>query len=69
MSVTFETNAGKAITMVEGMRTHIDEVAERLAEANQKLAEVKEQAMVYRQKIKANFPPERWGRYGIPDKR
>lgn len=103
MSKTFETNAGKALTMVEGLRAHLDEVshlginsadldtleaeankaielirqvdamraevAERLASANQKLAEVKEQAMVYRQKIKANYPPEHWLRYGIQDKR
>ena len=45
------------------------EASEKLQEANEQLADVKELAMGYRQTIKNNFPMEQWEKFGISDKR
>ncbi|MBQ8839105.1 MAG: hypothetical protein IJ005_07280 [Bacteroidales bacterium] len=64
-----EAEAGKAIEMIREVDLLRQTVSEKLQAANEKLADVKELAMSYRQTIKSNFPPEKWEHFGIMDKR
>ncbi|MBQ3607632.1 MAG: hypothetical protein II991_04985 [Bacteroidales bacterium] len=64
-----EAEANKAIEMIQEVDDLRQTVSEKLHAANEKLADVKELAMGYRQTIKANFPIEQWEKFGIMDKR
>lgn len=64
-----ETEANKAIEMIQEVDALRQTVSEKLQAANEQLADVKELAMGYRQTIKNNFPPEQWEHFGIMDKR
>lgn len=64
-----EAEANKAIEMIKEVDALRLEASEKLQKANEQLADVKELAMGYRQTIKNNFPIEKWGYFGIMDKR
>ena len=64
-----ESNAKKAIDMNKEVDALRETVSEKLHKANEKLSEVKDLAMNYRKIIKMSFPQDKWGRYGIMDKR
>jgi len=66
---TLEAEANKAIEMIQEVDALRQTVSEKLQAANEKLADVKELAMGYRQTIKNNFPMEQWEKFGIMDKR
>ena len=66
---TLEAEAKKAIEMILEVDQLRLVVSEKLQAANEKLADVKELAMGYRQTIKSNFPMEKWEDFGIMDKR
>ncbi|MBQ7812575.1 MAG: hypothetical protein IJ394_08470 [Bacteroidales bacterium] len=66
---TLESEAKKAIEMIQEVDQLRQTVSEKLQAANEKLADVKELAMGYRQTIKNNFPMEKWEHFGIMDKR
>ena len=66
---TLEAEASKAIEMIREVDALRHTVSEKLLAANEKLADVKELAMGYRQTIKANFPIEQWEKFGVMDKR
>ena len=64
-----EAEANKAIEMIREVDALRQTASEKLQLANEKLSEVKELAMGYRQTIKNNFPIEKWEHFGIMDKR
>lgn len=66
---SLEAEAKKAIEMIQEVDQLRQTVSEKLQAANEKLADVKELAMGYRQTIKNNFPMEKWEYFGIMDKR
>ena len=63
-----EAEAIKALDMIAEVDALIEEVSEKLHNAEKQLADVQDVAKSYRHTIKNNFPMEQWERFGITDK-
>ena len=54
--------------MIAEVDALIEEVSEKLHNAEKQLADVQDVAKSYRHTIKNNFPMEQWEKFGIIDK-